>query len=93
MLLTWRVTNPQPLQDERQPVRSSPKDQALLIQKVNDRLELNRSAPKTVLNNQKIYRALPLLEFAVVLVSQSDCPRHRKRESQHHVSGCKTARN
>jgi hypothetical protein len=53
MLLIWRVTNPQPLQDERQPVRSSLKDQALLIQKVNDRLELNRSAPKTVLNNQK----------------------------------------
>ena len=52
MLLIWRVTNPQPLQDERQP-RSSLKDQALLIQKVNDRLELNRSAPKTVLNNQK----------------------------------------
>jgi hypothetical protein len=53
MLLIWRVINPQPLQDERQHVRSSLKDQALLIQKVNDKLELNRSAPKTVLNNQK----------------------------------------
>ena len=28
------------------------KEQALLIQKVNDKVELNRPAPQTVLNNQ-----------------------------------------
>jgi len=34
----------------------------------------------------------PLLEIASARASRSRCPLYRKRESQHHVSGCKTSR-
>ncbi len=33
-------------------LRAEPKDQRTFIQKVNDKVELNRPAPQTVLNNQ-----------------------------------------
>ena len=39
-------------QKEIQPLAASLKEQAALIQKVNDKVERNKPAPQTVLNNQ-----------------------------------------
>jgi hypothetical protein len=43
----------QALQKEIEDLKAELKEQRALIQKVNDKVELNRSAPQTVANDQR----------------------------------------